>query len=306
MTAFMNSEIVIENGIIVKGIGGFYYVETAGELYECRARGLFRREDISPLTGDRVRITVRENGENTIDGIYERTSVLKRPPVANIDRLFVVVSVCEPSPNMLITDKLIAIAEDKKIEPAIVITKADMGKSAARELKRIYSAAGFVAVETSCALGEGLDEIYRELCGHISAFAGNSGVGKSSLLNALEPSLALQTGEISRKLGRGRHTTRQTELFSIGGGYVADTPGFAFVELEGQDMIPKENLPFCFREFLPYLGECRFSTCAHIGDKGCRILEAVESGNVPRTRHESYVAMYNEVKDVADWQIRGN
>lgn len=288
-------------GTIIKGIGGFYYVEVADVIYECKARGVFRKNKISPLPGDRVKITVNEGAENTIDEILTRRNVLVRPPIANIDRLFVVTSVCEPKPNTLVIDKLIAIAEKNDIEPFLVITKTDLADSA--ELEEIYKTAGFETVVTSAETGEGTDRIRELIKGHISAFAGNTGVGKSSLLNSVDSSLSLQTGEISDKLGRGRHTTRHIELFKICGGYIADTPGFSSIDFQNAEKILKDELPFCFREFEDYLGTCKFTSCSHTHDKGCSIIEAVNVGKIHPSRHENYIAMYNEVKDLKEWEL---
>ena len=288
-------------GTIIKGIGGFYYIEVADVIYECKARGVFRKNKISPLPGDVVNFTVNDGAENTIDEILTRKNVLVRPPIANIDRLFVVVSVCEPKPNTLVIDKLIAIAENNNIEPIIVITKNDLGDSS--QLEEIYNTAGFKTIVTSSRTGEGTDEIKELISGHISAFAGNTGVGKSSLLNEIAPGLSLQTGEISDKLGRGRHTTRHIELFKICDGYIADTPGFSSLDFQNAEKILKDELPFCFREFDEYLGLCKFSTCSHTNDKGCKILEALSEGKIHPSRHENYVTMYNEVKDLKEWEL---
>jgi ribosome biogenesis GTPase len=294
---------MIKEGLILKGIGGFYYVETADGVFECKAKGKFRKDGISPLAGDRVTITVRTDKENTIDEIKERKNKLRRPPVANIDKLFVVVSTAKPFPNTLVIDKMTVLAEKHDIEPVIVITKTDLDDSA--ELLDTYKKAGYKVYLHSKDSNENLDEIKSELSGCISAFTGNSGVGKSTLINALSPTLSLETGEISDKLGRGRHTTRQVELFKVGNGYIADTPGFAAIDMtETKLLIRKENLAFCFKEFLPYLGTCKFSTCAHIADKGCKICEAVENGVIMKSRHDSYVEMYNDVKDIKDWELK--
>lgn len=289
-------------GIIIKGIGGFYYVETNGEIYECKARGVFRKSGIKPLAGDRVLISINENAENTIDVIYERKSVLVRPPVSNVDRLFIVSSVCEPKPVLLIIDRLTALAVNRGIEPIVVFTKKDIGS--ADEYVEIYRKSGIKSFAVSCVTGEGIDEIKAELKDHISAFCGNSGVGKSSLLNAIYPGLSLATGEISDKLGRGRHTTRHSELFKVEGGYVADTPGFSSFETEESDMILKDDLPYAFKEFEQYIGQCKFTSCLHIKDKGCRILEAVENGDIAKTRHESYCVMMNEAKNIKEWELK--
>lgn len=289
------------DGIIIKGIGGFYYVEAAGEIYECKARGVFRKSGIKPLAGDRVSISVNDKAENTIDEIYERSSVLIRPPVANADRLFIVSSVCEPNPVLLIIDRLTALAVSKGIEPVVVFTKNDL--KSADEYIEIYKKAGIKAIAVSCVTGEGVDAVRAELAGHISAFCGNSGVGKSSLLNAIDPDLCLKTGEISDKLGRGRHTTRHSELFKVEGGYVADTPGFSSFETEETEPILKEDLPYAFKEFEKYIGQCKFTSCLHTKDKGCRIIQAVEDGEIPVSRHESYCAMMEQAKNIKEWEL---
>lgn len=290
-----------EKGIIIKGIGGFYYVEVSGEIFECKARGAFRNKGIKPLAGDRVLISINENAENTIDEIFERKSVLFRPPVANIDRLFVLSSTCEPSPVYLIIDKMTAYAENAGIEPVVIFTKADL--QPADEYVDIYRKAGFISYAVSSVDGRGVEEVRKELNGHISAFCGNSGVGKSSLLNAIDPSLELKTAEISEKLGRGKHTTRHSELFNVDGGYVADTPGFSSFELEDDEVILKDDLPYAFREFEKYLLDCQFSTCLHVKDKGCRIIQAVEDGEIPKSRHESYCTMMDKAVTIKEWEL---
>lgn len=289
-------------GIILKGIGGFYYVEAAGEVYECKARGLFRKTGIKPLAGDRVEISVNDRAENTIERIHARSGEFVRPPVANVDRLFIVASVCEPKPVLLVIDRLTAIAVNKGVEPIVLFTKCDLGSS--EEYVEIYRKAGILSFAVCAETGEGVERVRRELSGHISAFCGNTGVGKSTLLNAVDPSLSLKTGEISDKLGRGRHTTRQSELFKVEGGYVADTPGFSSFDLEETELITKDDLPFAFPEFEPYIGKCKFSTCLHVKDKGCGIIEAVERGDIPKSRHESYCAMMEQAKNIKDWELR--
>ncbi len=290
------------DGIIIKGIGGFYYVEAAGEIYECKARGVFRKSGIKPLAGDRVTISINENAENTIDEIHERCSVFQRPPVANVDRLFIVSSVCEPKPVLLIIDRLTALAATKGIEPIVVFTKNDLEN--ADEYVDIYTRAGIKSFAVSCVTGDGVDLVRAELKNHISAFCGNSGVGKSSLLNVIDPELALKTGEISDKLGRGRHTTRHSELFKVEGGYVADTPGFSSFDAEETEIILKDDLPYAFKEFEDYLGQCKFTSCLHMKDKGCRIIQAVEDGDIPVSRHESYCAMMEQAKNIKEWEIK--
>lgn len=290
-----------KKGIILKGIGGLYFVETADAVFECKARGVFRKKGQKPLVGDRVEIRIgSDTEENTIEQIELRTSELMRPPVANIDRLFILSSIKDPNPSTLIIDKMTAIARYKHIEPIVVITKQDLGST--DELRYIYQKAGIKFFSVSSENNEGIEAVRAELKGYISAFAGNTGVGKSSLLNRIAPELALPTGEISYKLGRGRHTTRAVELYKVCGGYVADTPGFSSLTLENSETIMAEDLPTCFTDFEPYLGKCKFSSCHHINDKGCRIVEAVKNGGISESRHLSYVQMYNEVKDIKDWE----
>ncbi len=291
------------NGKIIKGIGGFYYVDTGNEIYECKARGNFRKQGISPLVGDNVEISINDNAENTIDTIYPRKSELIRPPLANLDQLFIVSSLVEPKINTVIIDNLTAIAEYKKIEPVIVITKTDLDTSA-KKYKRIYEGAGFNVVICNNTTGEGGEEIRKLLNNKCSAFTGNTGVGKSTLLNNIFPELKLKTGEISKKLGRGKHTTRHCELFKADNGYIADTPGFSSLEFKQIEKILKDDLPYCFREFEEYIGYCKFSTCTHTNDKGCAIVDAVNNGKISKSRHESYISMYNEVKDIKEWELK--
>lgn len=290
------------DGIIIKGIGGFYYVEAAdGIIYECKARGVFRKEKITPLAGDKVEISVDENNKNSIDKIYKRRNMFKRPPIANVDKLVIVSSVCDPRPNLLIIDRLSAVAVYKNVEPIIVFTKNDL--QSADEYIEIYKNAGFKTFAVSNETGEGIGEIKAVIENGVCVFTGNSGVGKSSLINRMYPDFALETGEISKKLGRGRHTTRHVELLKINNGYIADTPGFSSLDFETNDLIKKDELAFCFPDFSDYIDSCKFSTCAHVNDKGCRLIEAVNNGDVMRSRHESYVTMYNEVKDIKAWQL---
>ncbi|MGN0526444.1 MAG: ribosome small subunit-dependent GTPase A [Acutalibacteraceae bacterium] len=290
------------NGIIIKGIGGFYYVEAQGEIYECKARGAFRKKRISPLAGDNVTFTVREDKENTIDEIHERKNFLLRPPVANIDTLIIVSSVKEPVPSLLIIDKLTAVAVDKGIKPCVVFSKSDLGDTEA--FQKIYETAGIDVASVCCKTGEGIEKVKAMIGSGITVFTGNTGVGKSSLLNCIDKRFSLATGEVSDKLGRGRHTTRECTLYHIGEGLVADTPGFSSLDIEqSSQVIVKDNLPFCFPEFQEYLGKCKFSSCSHTVEKGCLILEALKNGKIDPSRHASYVAMYNEVKDLKEWQL---
>lgn len=290
-------------GKIVKGIGGFYYVDCDNEIIECKARGSFRKQGMSPLVGDDVEISVFDNSENAIETILPRKNELIRPPLANLDTLFIVASIVDPKINTLILDNLIAVSEYKHIEPIIVFTKIDLDDSA-RDYKNIYDKAGFKTILCDNTNGLGADEIRAMLNGRCSAFTGNTGVGKSSLLNNIFPELNLATGETSKKLGRGKHTTRHCELFKVDGGYIADTPGFSSLDFQRCEKIMKDDLPYCFREFDEYLPYCKFSTCTHTCDKGCAVVEAVEQGKISSSRHNSYVSMYNEVKDVKQWEMK--
>lgn len=291
------------NGLITKGIGGFYYVEAGEHIYSCKARGVFRKTGTTPLVGDRVQISVGADGTGLVEEILPRKNFLTRPPVANIDQLIVITSVCDPSPNALLIDEAVAAAEDKGIEPVVVASKTDL--QSGEWLREIYKKAGVPFFTVSSVTDEGVEAIKALLKGKITAFTGNSGVGKSSLLNRIDRRLALETGEISQKLGRGRHTTRKVELLRLEENtYVADTPGFSSISLEQCDLVRKENLQFCFREFEPYLNQCKFPSCSHTCEKGCAVLQAMREGAVHPSRHASYVAMYNEVKDIKEWEMK--
>lgn len=293
------SENNILNGKILKGIGGFYYIETADAVYECKARGVFRKQKITPLVGDDVTITIRSNGENTIDSIHPRKNFLVRPPVANIEQLFILSAACNPSPNLFLIDKMTAIAINKGIEPIIVFTKCDLMDLS--EFEKIYKNSGLKTVCISSVTKDGIDTVKEWISGKVSAFTGNSGVGKSTLLNSICEGLNLDTGEISEKLGRGRHTTRAVELYKVCDGYVADTPGFSSFDIEKNESVALEDIQYCFPEFQPYLGKCKFVSCSHTVDKGCAVLEALSDGKIEKTRHESYKAMYSEAKELKKW-----
>lgn len=290
------------NGYIVKGIGGFYYVKTPDGIVECKPRGIFRKQKITPVAGDEVTLET-ENGASVIAQIAPRKNVFVRPPVANLDVLFLVASTTQPTPSTLVLDKLSAIAVDKGVQPVIVCTKGDLAE--AEFLRKAYERSTLPFIRIDYETGGGLDEVKQWISGRLCAFCGNSGVGKSTLLNHLLPEAERETSAISQKLGRGRHTTREVELYKLeGGGYVADTPGFSTFDIERYRLTDKEKLPYGFREFLPYLGQCQFTSCSHTCEKGCAILQAVEKGEIPRQRHESYCAMYQEIKDVKQWQQR--
>lgn len=290
------------NGILMKSIGGFYYVRCDGKEYECKARGSFRKSGKSPVVGDKVVITVPDEGFASIEAIKPRINKLKRPALANIDTLVIVCSTVDPEPNFTVIDKMTAAAVNNNMIPAIVVSKNDL-KSGER-IADIYRNSEFPVFLCSPDDTEDVKKLKDFLKGKVSAFTGNSGVGKSTLINHIFPELELQTGQISRKLGRGKHTTRVVELFEIDGCFVADTPGFSTVDLQRYEMIDKTQLQYCFPEFEKYLGECQFTSCSHTCEKGCRILQAVADGDIELSRHKSYVVMYNEVKDIKQWDIR--
>lgn len=295
------NDSVKKSGIILKGIGGFYYVETADGVFECKAKGKFRKERVTPLAGDKVVIEINQNAENTICSIEERKNFLKRPPVANIDKLLIVVSMRDPEPNTLVIDKMTALAQKNNIEPVLVFSKTDL--ASAEKMLEIYKTTGYHVYTVSPEDYSELDAIRSELSGKLTAFTGNSGAGKSTLINALCPSLALDTGEISAKLGRGRHTTRQAEIFHIGDGLIIDTAGFSSLDLVSNDPILKNELAACFPEFEEFIGQCKFTSCAHIGEKGCKICEMVEKGVISKSRHDNYVLLYNEAKNIKEWAL---
>ena len=291
-------------GIITKAIGGLYTVDASDGIYECNARGVFRKKKISPMCGDRVNFTAAGEGF-VIEEILPRSSELISPPMANLDLLVFVSSTVEPRPNTLLLDKFIAIAEFKGIRPVVVFTKVD--KQSGAELAEIYRSAGIDVFECDNVTGEGSAEVKAMLQGKLSAFTGNTGVGKSSLLNNMFPELELATGEISKKLGRGRHTTRHVQLYKLeGGGYIADTPGFSSFDTNRYDIIFKEKLAGCFVEFADYTDKCRFPDCSHTKEKGCAVIEAVKAGEIPQSRFDSYVQMYEEAKQLKEWEYKND
>lgn len=290
-------------GLIIKALSGFYYVDTPRGLIECRARGLFRKRGQELFVGDTARVELTGEATGYVVEVGARKNFLQRPPLANLDQLVMVISTCEPAPNLLVIDRLLAIAERKNIEPFLVFTKMDIQD--AHELARIYSSAGFAVAEVSNTTGEGSEAVRARLIGKVSAFSGNSGVGKSSLMNQLDERLAIPTADISKKLGRGKHTTRHVELFRLPeGGWVADTPGFSSLDLERCEPILKEELADCFREFSQFAGDCRFTGCSHTRERDCAVLEALSRGEIEPTRHQSYLAMYEEVKNLKEWELK--
>ena len=291
-----------EQGVIVRLTGGFYYVDCNGEIFECKARGKFRNIGASPVVGDRVQIAIKADGYHSIESILPRKNHLVRPPLANLDALVIVISTIEPLPNTLVIDKLTAAAVNIGTKPYIVFSKTDIKDCDL--LACVYEKAGFDTFSYFDKDIESVSLIRNALKGKMVAFIGNSGVGKSTLINNLYPELELKTGKISQKLGRGRHTTRTVELFKTETGYIADTPGFSTMDLERYNLVKKEQLMYCFPEFEKYFGQCRFTSCMHICEKGCAIIDAVTSGKIAVSRHESYKEMYNEIKDIKPWEIK--
>lgn len=288
-------------GRIIRQTGGFYYVDDGQQVVECRARGLFRKAGTTPLVGDIAEVEITDNNKGFLLEIKPRKNSMVRPPVANVDRILLILSVVDPQPNLLIVDKMLAIAEHKGIDAAIVVTKADLAD--ATKLCELYRSAGYEVVCLN-SLADYPQAVIPMIKDKFCVLTGNTGVGKSTLLNALSPELELKTGETSRKLGRGRHTTRVTEMFELCGGVIADTPGFSSLETMLLEIIKKDSLELCFREFEPYLGKCRFTGCSHTKEKGCAVLQALAEGKIAQSRHESYVEMYEEAKQLKDWEMK--
>lgn len=287
-------------GVIIKALSGFYYVKTESGTVECRARGRFRLDGSSPLVGDRVEISLDANGKGRVDKLLPRKNFFIRPAVANIDLLIAVASEVNPVTDPFLIDRVTAFAEHMGCEVLICINKSDAARVS--RLRDIYATSGYRVIETSAVTGEGVEELRGCIAGKVCAFSGNSGVGKSSLLNALEPGLGLETGVVSEKLGRGRHTTRHVEIFPAGGAFVADTPGFASFDMEQLPPIPKEELQFCFPEFGPYIGKCRFDDCAHLKEPDCAVREAMDEGKINASRHLSYARLYEISAKYKEWE----
>ena len=288
-------------GVIVKALSGFYYVQTDERLLECKARGRFRLDGTSPLVGDRVECSLDAHGKGRIDRVFERRNFFIRPAVANVDALVFVAANTNPVTDPFLIDRVSVIAESAGCELIVCFNMTDVDP--ADELYGIFTAAGFTVVRTSVPDGTGIDALRREIAGKICAFTGNSGVGKSSIMNALSPGLNIKTAEVSEKLGRGKHTTRHVELFDIGGGtYAADTPGFASFDIEMMKIIPKEQLQFDFVEFAPYIGGCRFNNCAHLKEPGCAVTQAVADGKIMPSRYRSYERLYALSAQHKSWE----
>lgn len=290
-------------GRIVKALSGYYYVDTGSGLITCRARGKFRLDGKSPLVGDRVRLDVLPDGSGSVQEILPRRNFFVRPAVANIDLMVMLAAAVNPVTDPFLIDRVSALAEYHSCDFLLCINKTDLDPG--DELFAIYAGSGVPVIRTSAATGEGTEELLQHLSGRVCAFTGNSGVGKSSLLNAVAPGLSLLTGEVSEKLGRGRHTTRHVELFALpNGGYVADTPGFGSFDIEQMESIRPAQLQYCFPEFEPYFGACRFTDCTHRSEPGCAVRAAAEAGEISSSRLDSYRRLWEQANLKKDWEVR--
>lgn len=291
-----------KTGRIVKALSGFYYVADGGKVIECRARGKLRQEEHSPLVGDLAAYS-EANGKGMIEAVLPRSNSFVRPAVANIDLLVIFACGVIPVTDPFLIDRVTAIAGNQNVPVLICVNKSDLDNAAA--LRSIYDHAGFDVIATSAVTGEGISLLTEKIRGKLAAFTGNSGVGKSSILNCLLPELSVQTGEVSQKLGRGRHTTRHVELYSLGEEtYVVDTPGFASFDTERMDLVLKENLQYAFSDFAPYLGGCQFHDCAHLKEPGCTVRAAVGDGKIEQSRYNSYIRLYEKAKQIKSWELK--
>ena len=291
-----------KTGRIVRSISGFYDVRSGDQVISCRARGILRKEGSSPLTGDMVEISV-EHGKGMVEKILPRQNCFVRLAVANVDALVVFAANVNPITEPFLIDRVAAIAGDQEVPVYLCINKCDLDP--AIDLERIYRNAGFTVICTSAETGEGVEQLWELIKGKLTAFTGNSGVGKSSILNRLCPQLALATGEVSEKLGRGRHTTRHVELYDLGEGtYVADTPGFSSFDTDMMEIILKENLQYAFADFGPYIGKCQFHDCTHRKEPGCAVTAALAAGEIEPTRYDSYLRLYEKASQIKQWELK--
>ena len=292
----------VTTGRIVKSLSGFFDVATAEGTVICRARGHLRQQRITPLTGDLAEITL-EKGRGMVERILPRKNSFIRPAVANLDLLVVFAANVNPVTEPFLIDRVSAIAGNQEVPVLLCINKCDLDPAV--DLEKIYRSAGFHVIVTSAQTGQGIGELRQALQGKLAAFTGNSGVGKSSVLNCLCPSLDLQTGDVSEKLGRGRHTTRHVELFSLDDEtYIADTPGFSSFDTDQMDVILKENLQYAFPDFGPYVGKCQFTDCAHRKEPGCAVRQALADGQIQPTRYESYLRLYEKAMEIKNWEVK--
>ena len=291
-----------QTGRIVRSLSGFYEVQTPTGLVTCRGRGHLRKGSQIPLTGDLVEITV-EREKGMVEKILPRKNRFVRPAVANVDALVIFAANTNPVTEPFLIDRVAAIASEQEVPVYICINKCDLDPAV--DLLRIYNNAGFQVIRASAETGEGVEQLRQLLKGKLTAFTGNTGVGKSSMLNRLCPELNLATGEVSEKLGRGRHTTRHVELYKLAEDtYVADTPGFASFDTEQMDVLLKENLQYAFPDFESYLGKCQFHDCSHRTEPGCAIRAAAENGEIEKTRYDSYLRLYEKSSQIKFWELK--
>ncbi len=289
-------------GRIIRSLSGFYEVQTDKGVVTCRGRGSLRKNGQTPLTGDIVSISI-ENGKGMIEKVLPRKNRFVRPAVANVDALVIFAANVNPITDPFLIDRVAAIALDQEVDVYICINKCDLDPAV--DLMRIYKNACFPVICASAETGEGVAELYQMIRGKLTAFTGNTGVGKSSMLNALCPDLQLPTGEVSDKLGRGRHTTRHVELYHLGDHtYVADTPGFSSFDTEQMDVILKENLQYTFPDFAPFIGNCQFHDCSHRSEPGCEVRAAVAEGKIEKTRYDSYLKLYEKSSQIKTWELK--
>lgn len=289
-------------GRIVRSLSGFYDVKTEHGTVTCRGRGVLRKGNESPLTGDMVEITV-EKGKGMVEKILPRRNRFIRPAVANMDALVIFAANVNPVTEPFLIDRVAAIAGDREVSVILCVNKCDLDPAV--DLIKIYRHAGFSVIQASAETGEGVEELRELIQGKLVAFTGNSGVGKSSMLNRLCPDLALPTGEVSEKLGRGRHTTRHVELYDLGEGtYVADTPGFSSFDTDQMEVLLKENLQYAFPDFAPYLGQCQFHDCSHRAEPNCAVRAAVEAGDIEKSRYDSYLRLYEKASQIKQWEMK--
>ena len=289
-------------GRILRSLSGFYDVQTEEALITCRARGILRKEGVTPLTGDLVEIAV-EKGKGMVEAVLPRRNSFVRPAVANVDALVVFAANANPVTEPFLIDRVAAIAGDQNVPVYLCVNKCDLDPGL--DLMKIYRNAGFTVIVTSAETGEGVDTLWELIRGKLTAFTGNSGVGKCSILNRLCPRLELPTGEVSQKLGRGRHTTRHVQLYDLGENtYVADTPGFSSFDTEQMDVILKENLQYAFSDFAPYIGACRFDDCSHRKEPGCAVTQAVAEGKIEPSRYDSYLRLYEKASQIKLWELK--
>lgn len=291
-----------QTGRIIRSLSGFYDVQLPGQVVTCRGRGVLRKQHVTPLTGDMVEITV-EHGKGMVEAVLPRQNSFVRPAVANVDALAIFAANVNPVTEPFLIDRVTAIAGNQNVKCVICINKCDLDP--AQKLRETYEKAGFPVIATSAVTGEGVEQLRAFLRGKLTAFTGNTGIGKSSILNALCPALNLATGEVSEKLGRGRHTTRHVELYTLEEDtFVMDTPGFSSFDTDQMDVILKENLQYAFPDFAPWIGSCQFADCSHRQEPGCGVRQALEEGKIMPSRYDSYLRLYEKSAQIKEWELK--